>query len=91
MLRRAELEQRVLTALQTRFFEDGPFEVFCHEFAGAVNEARMESHAASAVAARERGRLPVAFRLSNNQQPYLSRAQMTAEQFESMRAALPAA
>ena len=53
-IRRDELEGRVLNALQTRFFESGPFQVFCEEFTAAVNEARMEMRAAAATAARER-------------------------------------
>jgi DNA invertase Pin-like site-specific DNA recombinase len=50
-IRRDELEARVLTALQTRFFENGPFELFCAEFRTALNEARME-HRATVSSAR---------------------------------------
>jgi hypothetical protein len=53
-MRRDELEARVLNALQKRFFESGPFQVFCEEFTTAVNEVRMELRAATAVAVRER-------------------------------------
>jgi hypothetical protein len=56
-MRRDELEARVLTALQTRFFESAPFQVFCEEFTAAVNEARMEARAAATVASRERAKI----------------------------------
>jgi len=44
---------RVLNALQTRFYESGPFQVFCEEFTAAVNEARMELRAGASSAKRE--------------------------------------
>ncbi|HEX3231744.1 MAG TPA: hypothetical protein VHQ95_22390, partial [Pyrinomonadaceae bacterium] len=44
---------RVLNALQTRFCESGPFQVFCEEFTAAVNEARMELRAGASSARRE--------------------------------------
>jgi len=56
-IRREELEARVLAALQTRFFENGSFEVFCQEFTAAVNEARMEHRASVTSAKRELGQL----------------------------------
>ena len=56
-IRRDELEARVLTALQSRFFEDEPFQVFCEEFRAAVNETRMEASAAAKAAIRERARI----------------------------------
>jgi site-specific DNA recombinase len=56
-IRRDELEARVLTALQSRFFESEPFSVFCEEFTAAVNETRMEARAAATAANRERVRI----------------------------------
>ena len=53
-IRRDEVEARVLMALQTRFFESAPFQVFCQEFTAAVNEARMEARAAATATSRER-------------------------------------
>jgi len=53
-IRRDEVEQRVLTALQQRFFEPGPSEVFLREFAIAMNEMRHEARAQAAAAQRER-------------------------------------
>jgi site-specific DNA recombinase len=52
-----ELEARVLAALQRRFFDDGPFEIFCREFTAALNEERMEERASIASANREMDRL----------------------------------
>ena len=56
-MRRDELEARVLSALQTRFFESAPFQVFCEEFTAALNEARMEARAAVTAASRERAKI----------------------------------
>ena len=56
-IRRDEVEARVLAALQTRFFESGPFQAFCEEFTAAVNEARMERRASLSSAELEIGRI----------------------------------
>ena len=56
-IRREDVEQRVLAALQTRFFTDDAFQVFCQEFRSAVNEARMEARANTSAAEREREKL----------------------------------
>ena len=56
-IRRDELEARVLTALQTRFFESAHFQAFCEAFTAAVNEARMEARAAATAASRQRAKL----------------------------------
>jgi site-specific DNA recombinase len=52
-IRRDELEARVLTALQTRFFENEAFKVFCDEFTTAVNETRMQARSAAKSVTRE--------------------------------------
>jgi hypothetical protein len=54
-----EIEERVLSALQTRFFESGRFEAFCDEFTSAVNQARMEHSANLSSAKRELVQLEV--------------------------------
>ena len=56
-IRRDELEARVLAALQTRFFESAPFQVFCEEFTAAVNQARMTHRASLSSATRELDRV----------------------------------
>lgn len=56
-MRRDELEVRVLTALQTRFFESAPFQVFCEEFTAAINGTRMEMRATATAANRERTKI----------------------------------
>ena len=56
-MRRDEIESRVLSALQTRFFQGGHFQVFCEEFTAAANGARMEARAAAGAAARERSKI----------------------------------
>ncbi len=56
-IRRDEVEGRVLTALQDRFFESGPFEVFCQEFAAALQVATMEHRASVSSAQRELAQL----------------------------------
>jgi hypothetical protein len=48
-----EIEERVLSALQSKFFECGRFEAFCEEFTSAVNQARMEHSANVSSAKRE--------------------------------------
>lgn len=56
-VRRDDLEARVLTALQSRFFEDEGFQVFCEEFQAAVNEARMEASASAKATNRQRTKI----------------------------------
>jgi hypothetical protein len=56
-IRRNEVEGRVLTTLQTRFFTDEAFQLFCEEFRAAVNDARMEARAQTLAAEREREKL----------------------------------
>lgn len=55
-IRRDEVAGRVLAASQYRFFESGPFEVFCQEFA-ASQVATMEHRASVASAHRELAQL----------------------------------
>ncbi len=52
-IKRAEVEQRVLRAMQERFFEPGAFAEFCKGFTEAVNERRREHRAKLAGAARQ--------------------------------------
>ena len=52
-IRRVEIEQRVLKAMQERFFEPGAFAEFCKGFTEAVNERRREHRVKLSGAARE--------------------------------------
>lgn len=53
----AEIEQRVLRALQERFFEPGPTEIFFREFAIAVNEVRRETRLRASERQREQAQI----------------------------------
>jgi site-specific DNA recombinase len=53
MIRRPEVEQRVLRALQDKLTRKDFFEEFCREFAKEMNRLRMEQHAGLSSAKRD--------------------------------------